>query len=194
MRVRLLVVAAAASLMCCSFASATIYNVTGSNSNGDTLTGTMEANGDLTSIFSIDFQVSGLPDPLTTVQSYVSPKLEAVNVDPSPLLPTPIHIYLSVAGGSTLSQAENLITADREAVIDPLESQLLSLTATNILGINSAAIEMLESEIVNEDAIFNTYFAATAVAAVPLPSTWTMMLIGLASLGVAGYRQKQRPR
>jgi hypothetical protein len=41
--------------------------------------------------------------------------------------------------------------------------------------------------------IYDQSFAATAVAAVPEPSTWAMMVLGFAGIGFMTYHRKNKP-
>lgn len=200
MKVALAILSAVALFAGCSFANASIYNVTGTSLDGDTLTGTIDANAGLTTISSINLVVSGLPNSpasiqLTSIQSYALPLLEAVNPG-SNALPYPVPIYLSFVGGPTIADVNSLITTDRDAVVDPLESQLDTLIATNILGQNAPGIAAeetaLRTAIFSANAFYDATFTATAVAAVPEPSTWAMMIVGFLGLGWAAHRKKGR--
>lgn len=189
MKVALAILSAVALFAGCSFANASIYNVTGTSLDGDTLTGTIDANAGLTTIFSINLAVSELPNPLTSIQSYALPQLEAVNPGPD-ALPNPLPIYLSFAGGPSLADVNNSIKTDHDAALNSLTSQLDQLIATNFFGVNATAIAATEAEIASANATYDASFAATAVAAVPEPATDALMILGFLGLGWMAYRKK----
>lgn len=176
--------------LCCCL----IYNVTGTNLDGATLTGTIDATAGLTTISPINLVVFGPPNSpasiqLTSIQSYAMPLLEALNPG-SNALPYPVPIYLSFAGGPTIAYVNNLIKTEHDAVVNPLESQLNNLIATNFLGINDPEIAATEAALFGANAFYDVTFTATAVAAVPEPSSYALMIVGFLGLGWVAYRKK----
>jgi hypothetical protein len=49
-----------------------------------------------------------------------------------------------------------------------------------------------DSPAVGDELILDLTFPGTVTPGVPEPSTWTLMLLGFAGLGYAGYRQRSR--
>jgi hypothetical protein len=156
-----------AVLTAASPARAVIYDVTGSNLFGNTLTGTIVADATLTTITSINLiDSAATSSPITSIISYTSPGLLVSNPVPGRLV-NPLPIFLSFAGGPTLGQ----------------DSQLIQSYAASVCGTDPICQFVFAAE----------SFVATAVPAVPEPSTWAMMILGFAGIGFMAYRRKSKP-
>jgi PEP-CTERM motif len=168
-------------------AHAVTFDVTGSNLLGQTLTGTLDGDAALTNVTAVDLQVSGVTDPLTIVSSYASPVLGASNSTLAEL------IYLSFAGGPSLSDVSQMISNTYQSALTNAQTQFnVSQCGTDPLCVTLENSE-LASATNSATVIYDQSFAATAVAAVPEPSTWAMMLLGFAGVGFMAYRRKSNP-
>jgi hypothetical protein len=153
-----------AVLAAASPARAVIYEVTGSNLLGNTLTGTIDGDATLTTITSINLVDSAATSsPITSIISYTSPALLVSNPVPGGFN---LPIFLSFVGGPTLDQANQLI--------------------------QSYAVSVCGTDTICQFVFAAQSFTATAVPAVPEPSTWAMMILGLAGIGFMAYRRKNK--
>jgi hypothetical protein len=90
----------------------------------------------------------------------------------------------AVDGGDFTASVECTTASDCDGASTP---NMTSLTFT----VTNATVADLETP--NADG--NFFFADTlALAAVPEPSTWAMMLVGLPGLGFAAYRRTRKVR
>jgi PEP-CTERM motif len=100
---------------------------------------------------------------------------------------------VNITGLTGYANADNELFYPSQPFVDfnGISFQTASLGAINLFS-NSGYFEVKSSV----DAV-GYYFSGTpislAVSATPLPSTWTMMLIGLAGFGFVAYRRKTKP-
>jgi PEP-CTERM motif len=69
-------------------------------------------------------------------------------------------------------------------------SELLHLSITN-LSLDAASLSGYEFEGANNT--FRTITSGSLIADVPEPSTWAMMILGFAGIGLMAYRRKSKP-
>jgi hypothetical protein len=162
-------------------AHAVTFDVTGSNLNGQTLTGTLDGDAALTDVTAVNLQVSGVADPLTIVSSYASPVLGASNSTLTEL------VYLSFAGGPSLSDVSQMIFNTYQSALTNAQTGLAEC------GTDTLCVIFENSQLARATVNYDQSFAATAVAAVPEPSTWAMMMLGFAGVGFVAYRRKSKP-
>jgi fluoride ion exporter CrcB/FEX len=178
-------------------ASAVIYNVTGSNLLGQTLTGTLEGDAALNTVTAVDLLVSGVANPFTTLSSYSSPAHPAYNGSTSPALLVYNGSFTEfIFLGASLSDIP-LLAFDwyQHDIAWANSTYNVAMCGTDpicqavVAQRNAIALNDLASNYPN---FLNHAFAATAVAAVPEPSTWAMMILGFAGVGFMAYRRKSK--
>jgi hypothetical protein len=125
--------------------------------------------------FSVDYlinpyQISSDPNVLTITFAPTT----AFGLDFSTFNKGPAAFELSNSFGTT---------------VDPTlgfeNSQFIGFVSTDMLSSLTLTVSSTESWVVTD--------VTTAVAAVPEPSTWAMMLLGFAGVGFMAYRRKSKP-
>jgi hypothetical protein len=179
-------------------ASAVIYNVTGSNVFGQTVSGTLEGDLALNTVTAVDlvFSENFSLNPVTAVDQNGFRYTTFDYLQSPPLLHVGgAVIYLSFAGGPSESDVYQKIFDTYQSNIDFMHATYNPLSCP-LLGNGDCIVRVtqgLTSGLIDVDVTARATFAATAVASVPEPSTWAMMILGFAGVGFMAYRRKSKP-
>jgi PEP-CTERM motif len=100
---------------------------------------------------------------------------------------------VNITGLTGYANADNELFYPSQPFVDfnGISFQTASLGAINLFS-NSGYFEV-KSTVDSVGYYFSGTPISLAVSATPLPSTWTMMLIGLAGFGFVAYRRKAKP-
>jgi hypothetical protein len=173
-------------------ARALTYDVTGTNSLGDTLTGTIQADGTVSTFTSLNLVDSALTNPITngTLQGFSGPVLVASPANPSG--PFVSFVYISFTGppasgdvNQAVLNAYNISLSLISAMFDPSTCNG-DLSCQALLAQEQSAYDAAAA------LGYNSSFTATAVSATPLPAALPLYATGLGALTLLGWLRKRK--
>ena len=173
------VVTACLLTLCLGSARAVTFDVSGSNIFGATLTGAIFGDAALTSINSVNLQVSGVADPLIFFGGGNASSFQASNI--SGFAAT---IYLSSPPGLAELQAQHDANAITWLITFNPASCGSDLACQSIVTAQRAGALQF-----NDDLFFRQFVATAAVLETPLPTALPLFATGL---GVLGWRRKRK--
>ncbi|MBR0695810.1 PEP-CTERM sorting domain-containing protein [Bradyrhizobium lablabi] len=174
-------------LIATSPAHAVVYDVSGTNLAGDTITGTIVGDATLSTITSINLVDSALSSPVTSFYFYDGSRLLAFAADAA--LNNTVDVRFTSDPATLLQNFQLAYSTDVATAISNFDPAICGTDEGCVASILQARADAIASAQID----FYFPFAATAtphVAAVPEPSTWAMLILGFCGLGFATYRRR----
>jgi hypothetical protein len=166
-----------------TLANPVTYDLTGTLSDGGTVAGTFTV--DAGSLTAYDFTLpTTLPDPVSheIVLTNSFPATSFISLAALPQIQIGNYYYDS---GTYFYTVLNLQLNSLPVDSVPTSLGFSSLLQAPLFGSNWDYIGFFQS---------GTITLADTVAAVPEPSTWAMLLLGFAGVGVMSYRRNSKPK